>query len=150
MGGQVEYLLTMADSGKILPYLRPPLIPSLNLTAILKKETPPPRGKTKIFYKHICSCGVKWNTFWQWSISKKKKPAYLCRTGYKYINNRIIPGPMVLVCDLVLLSKYTYLAKVNRDFAFFFVWTYVKSASSPFAQSFSHAKAQQWSDDILP
>ena len=36
------------------------------------------------------------------------------------------------------------------DFAFFCVWTYVKSASSPFAQSFSHAKAQQWSDDILP
>ena len=33
---------------------------------------------------------------------------------------------------------------------FFCVWTYVKSASSPFAQSFSHAKAQQWSDDILP
>ena len=38
----------------------------------------------------------------------------------------------------------------NSDFVFFCVWTYVKSASLPFAQSFSHAKAQQWSDEMLP
>ena len=36
-----------------------------------------------------------------------------------------------------------------RDLAFFWLWMNVKSASSPFAQSFSHAKPQQRSD-ILP
>ena len=39
---------------------------------------------------------------------------------------------------------------IIRDFEFFCVWTNVKSASSPFAKSFSHVKAQQRSDDILP
>ena len=37
---------------------------------------------------------------------------------------------------------------INRDFAFFCVWTNVKSASTPFEQSFSHAKAQQRSDNL--
>ena len=38
-------------------------------------------------------------------------------------------------------------SRVNRDFVFR-VWTNVTSASSPFAQSFSHAKAQQRSDNL--
>ena len=37
-----------------------------------------------------------------------------------------------------------------RDFAFFCVWTNETSASSQFGQLISHAKARQWSDDILP
>ena len=47
------------------------------------------------------------------------------------------------------LIVYRYGSCLKRETSRFCVWTYVKSASSPFAQSFSHAKAQQWSDDIL-
>ena len=65
-------------------------------------------------------------------------------------NHVNIPGPVQVQQVNALFSANSGYSENNSDFAFFCVWTYVKSASSPFAQSFSHAKAQQWSDDILP
>ena len=49
------------------------------------------------------------------------------------------------------ICKYQQQGCMNLLETFVFcVWTNVKSASSPFAQLFSHAKAQQRSDNILP
>ena len=71
----------------------------------------------------------------------KRMPESVCCTGV-----------LVHVQKLLLELQYNYGARLLLliEILRFVCLNVRKNSLSPFAQSFSHAKAQQWSDDILP